>query len=416
MGHYITVTINAICKKSEFAEIIEAFKSKTIKWKLDMRINSVYDRKPLIDYSYKLTPTPFDAGYIENLSEMFPLVSFSRNSEYEDPEADEDYFDWFCCGRKCGSTELEDLINTERNNSAQRSMQSDSKHAYGLYHQLHCKPNETVEASGRNIFGECNTQEWTDICAVACGDWHSVALRNDGTLVSCGSNANRQCDVGNLPDVVRKISCGRYHTAILYQNGDVDVRGKLEYVIEDEFLEKNSNIADIKYPVIRAVEGPASKKRNRRIENTNVGDPLELRIDEDNPSYYPVGIEVLNCEGESLGYLEDDSLAPITLIAHDLTKIKAHVNSVTPLSAQYPGARYALVTVCIEESGVITLETPQYHQIPFRSWNNIIDICSVHDAIIGKDIHGEIYVDGDTGCSVCDMNVFINKRFRTQEV
>ena len=415
MGHYITVTIDALCKKSEFAEIIGGFESKAINWNLDMRINSIYGRKPLIGYSYKLTPTPSDIGYIENLSEMFPLVSFSRNSEYEDPDAEEDYYDWYCCGRKCESTKLEDLLEEERNNSAHRFMQSDSKRAFGLYHQLHCSPKGTVEALGRNIFGECNSQEWTGVCAVACGDWHSVALRNDGSLLACGSNANKQCNVSDLSGAVSKISCGRYHTALLAQDGTVTVRGRLEHVIEDKFLERSTTTVAIKYPVICTVEGPSSKKRNRQIENTKVGDLLELRIDEDNPSYYPVGIEVLNGDGESLGYLEDNDLHPLTLLAHDLAKIEVHADTVTPLSAQYPGARYALLTVRLDESDIMNPGIPKYQQIPHRSWRDIVDICSVHDAVIGKNIHGKILVDGDPGCTTSDLNEFLMKRFGKQE-
>lgn len=415
MGHYRKITIDAECQKSELAEIAEGINSGIIEWPLHIRIDRFYHRKPLIEYEYKITPNPVDKGCLEQLSSLFPLVKFARNSEYEEVEAEEDYFDWYCCGRKCMSTEIDDLIETEKRKSAQRFMQSGPSHAFGLFHQLQRNADGSVTASGKNIFGECNSQEWIDICAVACGDWHSVALKNDGTLVSCGSNANRQCDVRTLPDTVEQISCGRYHTAILFRNGSVDVRGKLERIIEDVYLEKRTDVSSVTYPIIRAVEGPASKKRNRRIENACIGDMLELRVDEDNPSYYPVGIEVLTSKGESLGYLEDDDAAPISLIAHDLAKIKAYVNSVTPLSAQYPGARYALMTVCIEETRQNNPVIPQYHQIPYRSWRNIVEICSVHDAVIGKDIRGELYVDGDPGCSVNDMNIFLHNRFRKKE-
>lgn len=412
MGHYERVSIDAICKKSELAEIAEGINSGKIKWPLNIRVDRFYYRKPLIEYEYKVTPTPVDHGYLEKLSSLFPLVSFSRNSEYEDPDAEEDCFDWYCCGRKCQSVEIDDLIEQERNRSARRFMKAGSIHSRGLYHELSRQLDGSVISNGKNMFGECDTQEWTGIHAVACGDWHSVGLKEDGTLISCGSNANRQCNVSNLRNSVHQISCGRYHTAILYKDGTIDVRGKLEHLIEDRFLEKNVNITGATYPVFRSVEGSSSKKRNRRIEDTSVGDFLELRIDEDNPSYYPVGIEILNRNGESLGYLEDDNTMPITMIARDITKLKAYAESVTPLSKQYPGARYALLTVRIEESSQINSDMPQYHQIPYSSWHDIVEMCSVHDAVVGKDFHGEIFVDGDPGCSVHEMNSFLNNRFR----
>ena len=103
------------------------------------------------------------------------------------------------------------------------------------------------------------------------------------------------------------------------------------------------------------------------------------------------------------------------MLAHDLAKIEVHADTVTPVSAQYPGARYALLTVRLDESEIMNPEIPKYQQIPHRSWSNIVDICSVHDAVIGKNIHGEIFVDGDPGCSTSDLNEFLMKRFGKQE-
>ena len=45
-------------------------------------------------------------------------------------------------------------------------------------------------AWGDNDWGQCNTQDWTDIVAVAVGTYHTVGLKRDGTLVSTGANYN----------------------------------------------------------------------------------------------------------------------------------------------------------------------------------------------------------------------------------
>ena len=61
MGHYITVRINAICKQSELEEIAEGLNSGKVKWVPSIhRVYPMMDREPLIEYSYKFTPTPFD--------------------------------------------------------------------------------------------------------------------------------------------------------------------------------------------------------------------------------------------------------------------------------------------------------------------------------------------------------------------
>ena len=41
---------------------------------------------------------------------------------------------------------------------------------------------------GDNEWGQCNTQDWTDIIAVAVGTYHTVGLKRDGTLVATGAN------------------------------------------------------------------------------------------------------------------------------------------------------------------------------------------------------------------------------------
>ena len=46
----------------------------------------------------------------------------------------------------------------------------------------------SVLAWGDNDWGQCNTQDWTDIIAVAVGTYHTVGLKRDGTLVATGAN------------------------------------------------------------------------------------------------------------------------------------------------------------------------------------------------------------------------------------
>lgn len=44
-----------------------------------------------------------------------------------------------------------------------------------------------MKATGDNNDGQCNVRRgWTDIVAIACGLFHTVGLRKDGTVVSVG--------------------------------------------------------------------------------------------------------------------------------------------------------------------------------------------------------------------------------------
>ncbi|MCK5124308.1 MAG: hypothetical protein KAQ82_03675, partial [Dehalococcoidia bacterium] len=42
-----------------------------------------------------------------------------------------------------------------------------------------------------------NLKNWTDITYVAAGEYHTVGLKFDGTVVAVGSTADGRCDVGS---------------------------------------------------------------------------------------------------------------------------------------------------------------------------------------------------------------------------
>ncbi len=87
------------------------------------------------------------------------------------------------------------------------------------------KSDGTVVAAGGNKHGQRDVSDWTDVVAVACGDWHTVGLKSDGTVVAVGDNTHGQCDVSDWTDVVA-IACGDYHTVGLQSDGTVVAEGK----------------------------------------------------------------------------------------------------------------------------------------------------------------------------------------------
>ena len=61
--------------------------------------------------------------------------------------------------------------------------------AGGAYHSLALRSDGTVEAWGRNNYGQTNVPVGlSNVVAIAGGDSHSLALRDDGTLVAWGYN------------------------------------------------------------------------------------------------------------------------------------------------------------------------------------------------------------------------------------
>ena len=94
----------------------------------------------------------------------------------------------------------------------------------GFKHTVGLKSDGTVVASGLNDEGQCNVENWTDIVAVACGDYHTVGLKSDGTVVVAGDSDDGQCNTEGWTDVIAA-DCGWYHTVGLKSEGAVVATG-----------------------------------------------------------------------------------------------------------------------------------------------------------------------------------------------
>lgn len=98
----------------------------------------------------------------------------------------------------------------------------------GNYHTVGLKKDGTVVAVGSNSDGECDVSGWTDIVAVSAGSYHTVGLKTDGTVVAVGYNGSGRCNVTEWTDIV-SISAGNYHTVGLKKDGTVVAVGSNEY-------------------------------------------------------------------------------------------------------------------------------------------------------------------------------------------
>ena len=115
----------------------------------------------------------------------------------------------------------------------------------GLFeHSLILKNNGTLWGTGYNEFGELGlgdtnsrttftqiTTNANDIKQIYCGHYHTLILKNDGTLWGCGRNTEGQLGLGDTTnrktfteittnaDNVKSVYCGGYHTFILENDG-----------------------------------------------------------------------------------------------------------------------------------------------------------------------------------------------------
>jgi len=123
--------------------------------------------------------------------------------------------------------------------------------AGGRYHTAILMNNGTVRVCGNNQFGQLGVNNTisrstpvpvlgisSQAIAVACGQSHTAILMNDGTVRVCGNNQSGQFglnDLVNRSTVVSvlgissqaiAVACGQYHTAILMDDGTVRVCGR----------------------------------------------------------------------------------------------------------------------------------------------------------------------------------------------
>jgi len=92
--------------------------------------------------------------------------------------------------------------------------------AAGDFHTVGLESDGSVVAVGMNDDGQCDVGNWTDITHVAAGYYHTVGVKADGTVVAMGWNEGGQCDVGNWTDITH-VATGNFHTVGAKSDGSV---------------------------------------------------------------------------------------------------------------------------------------------------------------------------------------------------
>ena len=67
--------------------------------------------------------------------------------------------------------------------------------------------------------------KWKDIKAISIGSMHIVGLKENGTVVAAGENSNHQCDVSEWTGIIA-VAAGSYHTVGLKEDGTVVAVGE----------------------------------------------------------------------------------------------------------------------------------------------------------------------------------------------
>ncbi|MCL2699493.1 MAG: hypothetical protein FWE68_04205, partial [Defluviitaleaceae bacterium] len=95
----------------------------------------------------------------------------------------------------------------------------------GTYHSVALRQDGTVIATGDNECGQCDVSGWRNIIAVAAGGFHTAAIKKDGTALAVGDNIEGQCDVRRWEDMI-SLHLSSRHTVGLRSDGRVMAAGR----------------------------------------------------------------------------------------------------------------------------------------------------------------------------------------------
>ena len=417
MSSLCTNTIQLGVTDSEWKEIKQSLKDGIIRWPFGMSESDFFEESKSIFFNSKNYPGAWKEGYMADLSKAYPSVVFdySANLEFEGKMGA-----WFCDGEETYESKAQTIKKDVYKKEYERFMSATSQCASGIMHRVEVLPNGCVFAEGENRYGECNVSTWSDIKKISCGNWHTVGLKHDGTILTCGSNYNGQCDIPDIDDTIIDISCGRYHTAYLLESGRVLIMGEVQDEASDPSPEDATRYAywqgpryepviKEKFPFIAELKIDKHmngwEHMNEVIEEISVGEELILKPSKE-------------CGYEAFVFDKDKN--PIGKIMYfgigniitDMNHIKATVKDVTPLSKRRKGTKYAQMNVELE---YIEKRDDFYDRMiqvgPTSHWPKATKIKSVFDAVAGVTESGEILVEGFCPCS----NEEIKKYFKTSE-
>ncbi|MDB6109144.1 MAG: hypothetical protein JWR69_894, partial [Pedosphaera sp.] len=99
--------------------------------------------------------------------------------------------------------------------------------AGGLDHSLALRNDGRIISWGPNTFDHLTNVpvSLSNAVAIAGGTWHSAALRNDGKVIAWGDNNSGQTNVPTALTNVVAVACGQSHTLALKADGTVAVWG-----------------------------------------------------------------------------------------------------------------------------------------------------------------------------------------------
>ena len=334
------------------------------------------ERSESCTYSYAMER--FEYGYYDEAMRLFyALGSYKDAESYAKQAAAE-------LSQNAGAGDLVDLlVGLSEEQLAARARLMAAREALpkgivatGYQHTVARTEAGTVLACGSNLSGQCNTEEWTDIVAIAAGAYHTVGLRSDGTVVATGMNTYGQCNVSKWTDVAA-IYAGAYNTLGITNSGRILNTGYQHWNTLKWRDILALSIGD--YALCGVMQN---------------GQPLYTNDELVTHDYYDL-VALDAATANSAGLKADGTVVSNGLDVSkwsDILEIDCTSNGIYALS----------------DSGRVLSCAFSYAHLPDVSdWQNIVAISASATHIVGVTADGRVLSRGDSGAGQCDTQEWV---------
>ena len=251
--------------------------------------------------------------------------------------------------------------------------------AAGFMHTVALKDNGTVVAVGENNYGQCNVSGWKDIVSVSAGTYFTVGLKADGTVVATGQEVG-----ANGWRNATAVSAGGYHTLVLTKDGTVLASGSNHdgQCDTEEWCDIVAISAGGAHSVGLRADGTVVAVGKNKFGQCNVGDWTEI-------------VAIAAGRNHTVGLKSDGTVVAVgsNVNINGKSVGQCNVGDLTNIVAIAAGGEH---TVCVKADGsVVTLGEKGHKQNNVYGWENIVAVAASANNTVGLKADGTVVAAGD---------------------
>jgi alpha-tubulin suppressor-like RCC1 family protein len=250
----------------------------------------------------------------------------------------------------------------------------------GNYHTIGLKRDGTVVAVGNNNYGQLNVSGWKDIVSISAGNNHTVGLKRDGTVVAVGNeNYYGQLNVSNWKDIV-SISAGDNYTIGLKKDGTVEAVG-----VNGEGQIDVSNWKDI-VAISAGVISTVGLKSDGTVVGVGYNGCGQLNVSNWND------VVAISAEANyTVGLKADGTVVAVGENSYGQLNVSTW-KDIVAISAK------GSVTIGLKRDGtVVAVGSDNYGQLNVTNWQDIVSISRGSNYTVGLKADGTVVAIGYNG-------------------